>query len=166
MLLHGVWTDLVYQSLGVMIDPDPNKIYRTVYAAHTVWVYFEIASKYLINMIDNGINTSPEWISNAVYRAQYNEGMRQYKIGSRAKITDIMVSLIKDRFVQRGTLKIPPAASASDYTLTYQYPFETVPTLEFANNNAYDATVTTTGATIRLSAHTETMFLDWIAWTE
>jgi hypothetical protein len=82
------------------------------------------------------------------------------------KITDIMVSLIKDRFVQRGTLKIPPAASASDYTLTYQYPFETVPTLEFANNNAYDATVTTTGATIRLSAHTETMFLDWIAWTE
>jgi hypothetical protein len=154
-VLHDdVWNRLTYDAIGSNIPRNTDKIYKSNYLGGTVYTYFTISQAEL-----NAVPTYNYW-------DRYMDNLYTYKISSRAKITDIMVSLIKDRFVQRGTLKIPPAASASDYTLTYQYPFETVPTLEFANNNAYDATVTTTGATIRLSAHTETMFLDWIAWTE
>jgi hypothetical protein len=91
---------------------------------------------------------------------------KKYKLNTGWKITNIMLSLIKDRLVQRGVLKIPASSVASDYTLTFQAPFDVVPTLEIGNNDAFDVDVTTTGATIRVSAHPDTLYLNWLAWTE
>jgi hypothetical protein len=82
------------------------------------------------------------------------------------KVTDIMVSLIKERFVQKGVQYIPAASISTTYSITFPQSFDSVPTLEFADNNAFDATVTSTGFTVVISAHPELFYLTWIAWVE